>query len=139
VKEALSQFAPPPSVSVDRAVYFLILDRVEGHNTVDRIPLKEGVRVLDAIRAHPVASKLRSKLVYIYRYSPEPFLPQILPVDWKELEKDRYSSTNYELFPNDDVFLVHEGRATLSDYADWLRGKIWRLGGIPACDKLTAP
>jgi len=112
IEKHLSQFLQDPQVSVQVAaynskVYYIITDGAGYGQSVFRVPYTGNETVLDAVSAIgglPVVAWRRK--IWVARPAP-PGKPcyQVLPVDWDAITQAGQTSTNYQLFPGDRLFV----------------------------------
>ncbi len=120
----LEQFFDSPEVSVSILNYnskmFYII--TEGANTGDNIvraPVTGNETVLDAISMVGGLSQMSSKEIYIARPAPGGFgCEQILPVDWNAIAAGGSSATNFQIMPDDRVFIVENKMIAFANLVD---------------------
>jgi protein involved in polysaccharide export with SLBB domain len=112
VEQHLSQFLDNPKVAVDvgaynSKVYYVIFGSAGFGESVLRFPAMGNETVLDALSQTNGLSQLASKhAIWIARPSPSGAgCDQILPVHWDEITKEANTSTNYQVFPGDRIFI----------------------------------
>lgn len=112
VERHLCQYLQEPEVSVDvfaynSKVYYVITDGAGYGMQVYRFPVTGNETVLDAISniqgLPAVASK---KKIWVARPAP-PHHPcsQVLPVDWVAITEGGVTTTNYQIFPGDRIYV----------------------------------
>jgi polysaccharide export outer membrane protein len=87
-------------------VYYVITDGGGYGEQVYPIPVTGNETVLDAIgkiNGLPAVSSM--KRIWIARATPGCSHPDILPVDWCGITKRGYAATNYQVFPNDRIYV----------------------------------
>jgi polysaccharide export outer membrane protein len=86
--------------------YYVITDGGGYGAQVFRFPVTGNETVLDALSQvnglPPVASK---KCIWVARATPDNAPPKILPVDWCGLVKRGSAGTNYQIYPNDRIYV----------------------------------
>ena len=108
----LSQFLLNPEISLsinafNSKVYYVINDGAGFGMTVNRFPITGNETVLDAVSLNgglvPVASRRR---IWLARPGP-PGAPcyQILPVNWDAIVMGGDTTTNWQIFPGDRIFI----------------------------------
>ncbi len=112
VEQHLAQFLDNPKVAVDvgaynSKVYYVITAGAGFGESVARFPAQGNETVLDALSNINGLSQLASKhAIWIARPSPNGAgCDQILPVHWDEITKQANTSTNYQVFPGDRIFI----------------------------------
>ena len=112
IERHLSQYLLNPEISLsinafNSKVYYVINDGAGFGMTVNRFPITGKETVLDAISLNgglaPVASRRR---IWLARPGP-PGAPcyKILPVNWDAIVMGGDTSTNWQLFPGDRIFI----------------------------------
>jgi hypothetical protein len=74
-----------------------------------------------------VASK---KHIWIARPSAEPGKEQILPVDWAALTRDGRAETNYQILPNDRVYVRADSLIALDSFVAKFTSPFERMFGF---------
>ena len=112
IERHLSQYVCDPEITVDvyaynSKFYYVVSDGAGYGQAVYRFPIVGKETVLDAINniggIPTVGSK---KKIWVARPAPanHPCL-QVLPVDWKAIVQGGATTTNYQIFPGDRVFI----------------------------------
>ena len=100
-----------PEVSVDILGYnskqiYIITDGGGFGETVTRIPYTGNDTVLDAISEIQGLSEVSSKVIWVARPAPAGTnVAQTMPVDWEAITRGGITTTNYQLFPGDRIFI----------------------------------
>jgi protein involved in polysaccharide export with SLBB domain len=112
IERHLSQYVLDPEITVDVGVYnskyyYVIADGAGYGQAVYRFPVVGKETVLDAINnigGIPIVGS--KKKIWVARPAPanHPCL-QILPVDWQAIAMGGATTTNYQLFPGDRVYI----------------------------------
>jgi len=112
IERHLAQFLQDPEISVDVGVYnskyyYVITDGAGFGQSVQRFPITGKETVLDGLTSiggiPAVGSKKR---VWVARPSPATHgCSEILPVDWNAITQAGVTSTNYQLFPGDRIYV----------------------------------
>lgn len=111
VERHLSQFIHRPEVSVDVLAYnsksvYVITDGGGYGETVNKIPVTGNETVLDAISAIEGLSAVSSKRIWVARPAPAGTdKAQVMDVHWKAITQEGITTTNYQLFPGDRVYI----------------------------------
>jgi polysaccharide export outer membrane protein len=94
--------------------YYVITDGGGYGAQVYRFPSTGNETVLDALSQvnglPPVASK---KCIWVARATPDGAPAKIMPVDWCALVKQGSASTNYQIYPNDRIYVESDPRIRL--------------------------
>ena len=136
IQRQLSQFFDSPEVAVDMAgynskVYYIITEGAGMGDNVVRVPVTGNETLLDAISQVGGLSQLSSKKIHIARPAPgNSGCEQILPVDWVAISRGGVTSTNYQLFPGDRVFITEEPIVASTNFLARLTAPVERLFGI---------
>src|SRR5262249_54525989 len=119
IERHLSQFLLNPELSVDVAgynskVFYLISDGAGNGEQVTRLPVVGKTTVLDAFAQvnglSPVSSK---RYMWVVRPAPDgTCCDQTLPVDWVAITQRGDTSTNYQLFAGDRVYVKAQPAVT---------------------------
>jgi polysaccharide export outer membrane protein len=93
-------------VAFNSKFYYVITDGGGYGAQVYRLPITGNETVLDALAQvnglPPVASK---KKIWVARATPDAVQPKIMPVDWCGLTERGSADTNYQIYPNDRIFV----------------------------------
>jgi polysaccharide export outer membrane protein len=132
----LSQYLLDPEVSVivsgfNSKVYYLIFDGAGNGFSIARLPVTGGETVLDALAAAgglPPQASLKN--IYIARPSPNKGCDQILPVDMAAIMKRGSPATNYQILPNDRLYVKAEALSSLDTMVTRVAAPLERLMGL---------
>lgn len=111
VERHLSQFIHRPEVSVDVLAYnsksiYVITDGGGYGEQVVKLPVTGNETVLDAVAAIDGLSSVSSKKIWVSRPAPSGTdCAQVMDVHWKAITQEGITSTNYQLFPGDRVYI----------------------------------
>ncbi len=115
IEAQLGQVLLNPDVAVDvvapnSKVYYVVYDGGCGQQ-ICRRPLLGGETVLDALsELHGVPAPSCATLVWIARPAPDQAgCRQVLPVDWAAIVEGGATTTNYQLFPGDRIYVKAAG------------------------------
>jgi polysaccharide export outer membrane protein len=115
IEAQLGQALLNPDVTVDvvapnSKVYYVIYDGGCGQQ-ICRKPLQGGETVLDALsELHGMPVSSGATVVWIARPAPDQAgCRQILPVDWAAIVEGGATTTNYQLFPGDRIYVKPAG------------------------------
>ena len=115
IETHLKEEVHDPEVSVDVLGYnskqiYIITDGGGFGETVTRIPYTGNDTVLDVISEIQGLSEVSSKEMWVARPSPAgTTVAQTMPVDWEAITRGGITTTNYQLFPGDRVFIQSRG------------------------------
>ena len=110
----LSQFLESPKVAVDVLAYnskwyYLITQGAGLGDNVVRASITGNEMVLDAIAGINGLSPISSRKMWISRPAPGGVgYSQILPINWKDITRGASTQTNYQLLPNDRLFVAED-------------------------------
>lgn len=114
-------------LQVDVAVYnskfyYVITDGAGYGEQVIRIPTTGNETVLDALaQIQGLPAQASKKKIWVARATPGDHHPMILPVDWCSITQRGSASTNYQVFPNDRIYVHSDVRLrTLSNLEKFL-------------------
>ena len=115
IEQHLSRELEDPSVAVDvfaynSKVYYVITEGAGTGDGVTRFPITGNDTVLDAIANINGTTEVSSKKIWIARPVPDSEELAILPVDWRGVSAMGATSTNYQIFPGDRVFVSEDKR-----------------------------
>jgi polysaccharide biosynthesis/export protein len=103
-------------------VYYVITDGGGYGEQVYPIPVTGNETVLDAIaKINGLPAVSSKKRVWIARATPGCTNPNILPVDWCGITKKGFAATNYQVFPNDRIYV---GSDKLIQADSWLAKRL---------------
>lgn len=113
IEKHLAQYIAEPKVGVEVVSfnsqrYFIVL---QGTSTGDRtvqVPVTGNETVLDAISQLGELPRISSKRIWVARPSVDGTCDQVMPVDWKNVVRNASHHTNYQLFPNDRVYVAED-------------------------------
>ncbi|HET6575736.1 MAG TPA: polysaccharide biosynthesis/export family protein [Fimbriiglobus sp.] len=112
VEAHLRQFLKDPEVSVDviafnSKVYYVIMDLGGNGQQIVRLPATGNETVLDAIgQVNGLSQVSSTNDIWVARPAPDECGGvQVLPVDWKGITTRGQTTTNYQLFPGDRVYV----------------------------------
>lgn len=115
IETHLKQEVHDPEVSVDVLGYnskqiYIITDGGGFGETVTRIPYTGNDTVLDVISEIQGLSDVSSQEIWVARPAPAGVnVAQTMPVDWEAITRGGITTTNYQLFPGDRVFIQSRG------------------------------
>ncbi|MCI0700962.1 MAG: polysaccharide biosynthesis/export family protein [Planctomycetia bacterium] len=111
IEEHLKQFLQSPEVVVNvigynSKVYYIIFDFGGAGQQIIRLPVTGNDTVLDAIsQVNGLTAVSDPKNVWVARSAGPGEADQILPVDWHAMTRRGRSESNYQLLPNDRIFV----------------------------------
>ena len=136
VEALLSKHIQNPEVRIDVAgynskVYYVITDGGGSGERVDRLPYTGNETVLDAIAQIQGLSDVSSKRIWVARPAP-PDCPgaQIMIVDWRGITEDGVTTTNYQVFPGDRVYIKADCLVTADNFIAKVLSPVERIFGV---------
>ncbi len=136
VEEHLRQFLQDPEVRVDVASYnskvvYVITDGGGNGEEVVPVPYTGNETVLDAISRVDGLSQISSKNIWVARPSPPGSQsPQVMAVDWNGISRYGMTSTNYQLYPGDRVYIQADPWVTFDNGLAKLLAPVERVLGV---------
>lgn len=112
--------------------YYVIFDGGGAGEQVLPIPFTGGDTVLDALGyANGLPSVASKRNIWVARRCPHAGQPgQILPVDWVGITQHGITSTNYQLFPGDRVYVKAQRLVTIDTSLARLLNPVERIFGV---------
>ncbi|MFO1092149.1 MAG: polysaccharide biosynthesis/export family protein [Planctomycetaceae bacterium] len=138
VEQHLSTFMHKPEVSVDvlaynSKVFYLIMDGGGFGEQVIRLPCTGNETVLDAVSQVYGLAQVSSKKIWISRPAPSEYdCAQILDVHWREITREGITSTNYQLFPGDRIYVQADCLIMTDNWIGKIIAPLERIAGFTA-------
>jgi protein involved in polysaccharide export with SLBB domain len=136
IEKHLEQFLETPQVTVDvgsynSKVYYVIFDGAGTGDRVIRLPITGGETVLDAMAQVGGTNQLSSHELWIARPAPDCLgYQQRLPVNWNEITQDGIQATNYQLLPNDRLYVAASKFTAFDTAVGKLVAPLERISGV---------
>lgn len=136
VETHLAQFVHDPEVLVDVLAYnskniFVITDGGGSGETVAALPFTGNDTVLKAIGQIQGLSEVSSKRMWIARPAPNGTeIAQVMEVDWRAITQDAISTTNYQLFPGDRIYIQADSLISADNFIAKVITPVQRLFGF---------
>jgi len=136
LEKHLSQFFDSPELAItvrgyNSKVYYIIVEGAGLGDNIVRVPVTGNETVLDAISNVGGLSQLSSKDIWIARPAPSGFgCEQILPVEFDAITRGACTDTNYQIMPDDRLFIAENGTLALANFLGRLAGPVERVAGI---------
>ena len=136
VEEHLSQDINEPEINVDvlaynSKVYYVITDGGGFGEEVIRLPITGNETVLDAISQIQGLSEVSSKQIWIARPAPAGTeCAQILDVHWKAITAEGITTTNYQIFPGDKIYIKADDLISLDNFIAKVTAPVERIFGL---------
>lgn len=136
VEVHLSEFIHEPEIQVDISAYnskkyYVITDGGGFGETVTPVPFTGNETVLDAIANIQGLSEVSSKTLWISRPAPNGAgCAQKLPVDWRAITEDGITTTNYQILPQDRIYIRADKLTALDSALAKVIAPINRVFGV---------
>jgi len=136
IEAHLGKFLESPEVSVDvfgynSKVYYIITQGAGLGDGVVRFPITGNETVLDAVAQVNGFDTVSSKKIWIARPAPiGSGCDHILPVDWYGITQRADTSTNYQLYPGDRLFVAEDKLVALDTFISKVTAPIERVFGF---------
>ena len=137
IENHLSKYLLNPEISLsvnayNSKVYYVVTDGAGFGQSVQRLPITGNETVLDAVAfvggLAPVSSKRR---IWVARPGPAGApCYKILPVDWEAIVMGGDTTTNWQLFPGDRIFVNPDPFITIGNTLAKVLAPVERLLGI---------
>jgi protein involved in polysaccharide export with SLBB domain len=112
-------------------VYYVITDGGGFGEGVVRLPITGNETVLDAISQIQGLSEVSSKQIWIARPAPAGTgCAQILDVHWKAIVAEGITTTNYQIFPGDKIYIKADDMITLDNFVAKVTAPVERILGL---------
>ncbi len=144
IEKHLSQYFDSPEVSLNilafnSKVYYIITAGAGTGDNIVRIPFTGNETVLDAITQVGGLSQVSTKNLWIARPAPDGFgYEQILTVDWDAITQGGGTATNYQIMPDDRIFVADNSTIALTTFINKVTAPLERLLGIGSFGVSTA-
>lgn len=136
VEAHLSQYMHDPEVNVDVLAYnskvvYVVMDGGGYGEQVIRLPCTGNETVLDVIAQIEGLSQVSSKKIWIARPAPSEFdCAQILDVHWRAITREGITTTNYQLFPGDRIYVQADHLIATDNFLAKLLSPVERVLGV---------
>ncbi|MDO4571618.1 MAG: polysaccharide biosynthesis/export family protein [Planctomycetia bacterium] len=136
IEKHLSHYLSDPVVSLDVAAYnsksyYIITQGAGNGDSVRKIPITGNETVLDAIAQIGGMSQLSSQEIWIARPAPGDYAcEQRFMVDWQAISGGGSTATNYQIMPNDRVFIVQDNFMATSNWINRVMSPFERAAGV---------
>jgi protein involved in polysaccharide export with SLBB domain len=143
LEKHLSQYfdSPEASISVvsyNSKNYYIVTEGAGLGDNIVRVPFTGNETVLDAISNIGGISQLSSKTIWVARPAPEGFgCEQILPVDWDAIAQGGSTSTNYQIMPDDRVFIAEDDTIALTNFINKVIAPLEKVMGTTSLGTRT--
>lgn len=125
-----------PEVSVDVLGYnskqiYIVSDGGGFGETVTKLPYTGNETVLDAISEVSGLSEVSSKRIWVARPAPAgTSVAQTMPVDWDAITRGGITTTNYQLFPGDRIFIEADHQIAFDNAFSKLIAPVENMAGF---------
>jgi protein involved in polysaccharide export with SLBB domain len=138
VEAHLSTQMHRPEVTVDVVAYnskviYVIMDGGGYGEQVIRLPCTGNETVLDAVSQIYGLAQVSSKKIWISRPGPAEYeCAQILDVHWREITREGITTTNYQLFPGDRIYVQADCMIATDNWVGKIIAPFERILGFTA-------
>jgi polysaccharide biosynthesis/export protein len=136
IESHLEKYMEKPEIALDISgfnsqVFYIIFDGAGHGDQMYRLPITGKQTVLDAIgQVNGLSAVASKKLIYVARPAlAEGEEEMILPVDWTGITRRGTSTTNYQIFPGDRLYVQAAPLITLNTYLDRVLAPMERVLG----------
>jgi len=143
IENHLSQFLQAPEVSVDVAAYnskvfYVVYDGGGAGQQVYRLPVTGNDTVLDAVsQLNGLSAVSDTNKIWVARAACDSPTDLILPVDWCAITARGRSETNYQLLPNDRIYVKADRLVTIDTRLGRLFSPLERIFGVTLLGSTT--
>ena len=137
IEKQLATYLESPELSVDvvaynSKVYYIIVQGAGIGDNVRRLPITGNDTVLAAIsQVNGLSQVSDKKRIWVTRPSAaDPGKARILPVDWDGITGRGETTTNYQIFPGDRVYIGEDSLITRTNMIGKKTAPMERLAGI---------
>ena len=136
LEKHLDHYFDSPEIAVNvlaynSKVFYIVTEGASLGDNIVRVPVTGNETVLDAISNVGGLSQLSSKKIWVARPAPVGFgCDQILPVDWDAITRGALTSTNYQLMPDDRLFIAENETLALTNFINILANPLQRVAGF---------
>lgn len=93
-------------IAFNSKYYYIITDGGGYGAAVYRLPITGNETVLDALaQVNGLPTVASKKCIWLARATPDGAAPKVMPVDWCGLVKKGSAATNYQIYPNDRIYV----------------------------------
>lgn len=138
VESHLSTQMHRPEITVDvlaynSKVFYVIMDGGGYGEQVLRLPCTGNETVLDAISQVYGLSQVSSKKIWVARPGPSEYeASQVLDVHWRAITREGITTTNYQLFPGDRIYVQADHLMATDIFLGKVFAPIERFLGVTA-------
>lgn len=144
VEQHLTTYMHDPQVTVDvlaynSKVFYLIMDGGGYGEQLIRLPCTGNETVLDALSQIYGLAQVSSKKIWIARPAPSEYeCAQILDVHWRAITREGITTTNYQLFPGDRIYVQADCLIATDNWVGKIISPMERILGFTALGTGTA-
>jgi protein involved in polysaccharide export with SLBB domain len=144
IEQKLGEKLENPEVFVDvlaynSKVYYIITQGAGLGDDVTRQPITGKETVMDAVAALGGISQVSSTRMWIARPAPNGVgCEQILPINWNEIVQGGATATNYQLMPNDRLFIAQDRLTNFNTVVNKLLNPFEKVFGFVSLGTSTA-
>ena len=136
IEEKLTEKLEDPEIFIDvlaynSKVYYVITQGAGLGDNVVKFPITGNDKVLDAVANLGGVSQVSSTKMWIARPAPNGVgCKQILPVDWDMIAQGAVTATNYQLMPNDRLYIAEDKMTRVTNLVGKILNPFERIVGF---------
>lgn len=135
IEKKLGEKLLNPEVAVEvnsfaSTFYYVVLQGGGIGDQVIPFPATGRETVLDAMAAMGTLPRISSKNIWIARPAPDGSYRQILPVAWNDVYREGITDTNYQVFPNDRIYVASDRFIAVDAFIARVTAPIERIFGF---------
>lgn len=135
IEQHLARFLETPEVSVNvfsynSKYYYIITEGAGFGEGVYRIPFTGNETILDAVSQINGLQRVSSSKMWLARASCPNEPDQILPIDWRQITRHGKSTTNYQIYPGDRIFIAEDRLIALDSSLQKMIAPVERVMGF---------
>lgn len=136
IEEKLTEKLEDPEIFIDvlaynSKVYYVITQGAGLGDNVVKFPITGNDKVLDAVANLGGVSQVSSTKMWIARPAPNGVgCEQILPVDWDMIAQGAVTATNYQLMPNDRLYIAEDKMTRVTNLVGKILNPFERIVGF---------
>lgn len=136
IEERLEAFMDEPQIALDvlaynSKVFYIITEGGGFGDQIVRLPITGNETVLDAIAQIGGTTRVSSKKMWISRPAPHGMgCDQVLPIDFDAITRGAVTSTNYQILPQDRIFIAEDRMIALDALVQKLLNPFERMIGF---------
>lgn len=136
IEQHLSKDVHDPEIEVDVLAYnskkiYMIVDGGGNGEQVTPLAFTGNDTVLDAVAQISGLSEVSSKRMWVARPAPNGVgVAQVMQIDWRAITQDAVTTTNYQLFPGDRIYIQADQLIASDNFIAKITTPVSRLFGF---------